>query len=69
MSFLGKGRKNDLIELASEIGETVPPNAVVIEIKNIITKSKNYEETFVKQILERIIEERIQREENESKEK
>jgi len=69
MSFLGKGRKNDLIELANELGEIIPPEAVVVTIKNIIINSKNYEESFVKEVFERIIEERLKREENEKLEK
>ncbi|GIY65220.1 hypothetical protein CEXT_769071 [Caerostris extrusa] len=29
MSFLGKGRKSDLIELGTELGVTIPPEAVI----------------------------------------
>ncbi|GIY93407.1 hypothetical protein CEXT_327451 [Caerostris extrusa] len=69
MSFLGKGRKSDLIELGTELGVTIPPEAVIVNIKRLITSSENYDEEFVKQIFERIIEERIKREENERLEK
>ncbi|GIY76034.1 hypothetical protein CEXT_68201 [Caerostris extrusa] len=64
MSFLGKGRKSDLIELGTELGVTIPPEAVIVNIKRLITSSENYDEEFVKQVFERI-KERIKREENE----
>ncbi|GIY98134.1 hypothetical protein CEXT_361281 [Caerostris extrusa] len=69
MSFLRKGLKRDLIELRTEIGVTIPPETVIVNIKKLITSSENYDEEFVKQIFERIIEERIKREENERFEK
>ncbi|GIX98002.1 uncharacterized protein CEXT_128001 [Caerostris extrusa] len=65
MSFLGKGRKSDLIELGTELGVTIPPEAIIVNIKRLTTSSENYDEEFVKQVFERIIEERIKREENE----
>ncbi|GIY31840.1 hypothetical protein CEXT_231851 [Caerostris extrusa] len=65
MSFLGKGRKSDRIELGTELGVTIPPEAVIANIKRLITSNENYDEGFVKQVFERIIEERIKREENE----
>ncbi|GIX86239.1 hypothetical protein CEXT_725261 [Caerostris extrusa] len=65
MSFLVKCRKSNLIELGTEPGVTIPPEAVIANIKRLITSSENYDEEFVKQVFERIIEERIKREENE----
>ncbi|GIY01530.1 hypothetical protein CEXT_264301 [Caerostris extrusa] len=62
-------RKSDLIELGTELGVTIPPEAVIVNIKRLITNSENYDEEFVKQVFERIIEERIKREENERLEK
>ncbi|GIX97633.1 hypothetical protein CEXT_727211 [Caerostris extrusa] len=64
-----KGRKSDLIELGTELGVTIPPEAVIANIKRLIISSENYDEEFVKQVFERIIEERIKREENERLEK
>ncbi|GIY63393.1 hypothetical protein CEXT_148581 [Caerostris extrusa] len=53
--------KSDLIELGTELGVTI----TIVNIKRLITSSENYDEEFVKQVFERIIEERIKREENE----
>ncbi|GIY91904.1 hypothetical protein CEXT_359291, partial [Caerostris extrusa] len=61
MSFLGNGRKSDLIELGTELGVTIPPEAVIVNIKRLITSSENYDEEFVKQVFERIIQERIKK--------
>ncbi|GIX98904.1 hypothetical protein CEXT_204141 [Caerostris extrusa] len=69
MLFLGKSRKSDLIELGTELGVTIPLEVVIANIKRLITSSETYDEEFVKQVFERIIEERIKREENERLEK
>ncbi|GIY95480.1 hypothetical protein CEXT_518731 [Caerostris extrusa] len=69
MSFLGKGRKSDLIEFGTELGVTILPEAVIVSIKRLITSNENYDEEFVKQVFERIIQERIKRQENERLEK
>nr|XP_042910100.1 trichohyalin-like [Parasteatoda tepidariorum] len=69
MAFLNKAKKVDLIELADELGESVPPQANVCEIKKIIQTSKHYEVEDVKMCLTRITEERIRREELEKQER
>lgn len=69
MSYLGKSKKCDLIKLASELGETVPPESKIIDLKEIIINSKNYDEPFVKEVLLEIINERIKQEEQIEREK
>ncbi|GIY50311.1 synapse-associated protein 1 [Caerostris extrusa] len=66
ISFLGKGRKSDLIEFATEIGGTIPPETFIVDIKKIITSNKNYDKEFIKKDFERIIQKRIKKEENEN---
>ncbi|GIZ03236.1 TD and POZ domain-containing protein 4 [Caerostris extrusa] len=63
--FLGKGHKSDLIELATEIGETIISEAIIANIKDIIADSKSYDEEFVVQVFEIIIEEKVKRKQNE----
>ncbi|GBM37614.1 hypothetical protein AVEN_44543-1 [Araneus ventricosus] len=65
MSFLGKGRKADLINLAQEMGIAIPKDARVSEIKDLIIKSVNYDESFSHEYLDTIIAERLTKEEQE----
>nr|XP_042913112.1 uncharacterized protein LOC122273114 [Parasteatoda tepidariorum] len=58
MTFFGKARKEDLILLASELGEDVTPDLKIIDLKKVITSSDNYEEEFVKEMLNTIISQR-----------
>lgn len=58
MSFLGKGKKEDLNLLAIELGEDVPENSKVIDLKKIITETKNFEDNFVKVLFMTIIDNR-----------
>ncbi|XP_035224031.1 uncharacterized protein LOC118196690 [Stegodyphus dumicola] len=60
MSYLGKGRKQDLINLSVELGLEVPPNAKIQDLKNLIVQSPQYDEKFVEATLESIIEARIE---------
>ncbi|GFY64012.1 uncharacterized protein TNIN_153131 [Trichonephila inaurata madagascariensis] len=69
MSFLTNGRKVDLINLALELNETVPPDIKVIDLRNIIMGSENYEESFVKGLLDMVIEDREKAEKERKKEK
>ncbi|GFU19058.1 hypothetical protein TNCV_430911 [Trichonephila clavipes] len=62
MSSLTKGRKVDLINLALELNETVPPDSELIDLRNVITGSEYYEEGFVKYLFNRVIEERVEKE-------
>ncbi len=61
MAFLAQSKKCDLIDLAGELGINVPSKCLVIELKKLITESEAYEETFVKNLLERITEDRLEK--------
>ncbi|GFW73684.1 hypothetical protein TNCV_1541381 [Trichonephila clavipes] len=62
MAFLEKAEKQDLILLAEDLGPRVSDKMTVIDLKNIIIGSKDYEEEFVKAYLSVISEERVERE-------
>ncbi|GFX77513.1 retrovirus-related Pol polyprotein from transposon 412 [Trichonephila clavipes] len=55
MAFLGKGKKQDMLQLAEELGINAPLNMTVPSIKIAITNSEGYEEEFVKNLYETII--------------
>ncbi|GFV86263.1 retrovirus-related Pol polyprotein from transposon 297 [Trichonephila clavipes] len=55
MAFLGKGKKQDMLQLAEELGINAPLNMTVPSIKFAITNSEGYEEEFVKNLYETII--------------
>ncbi|KAF8778215.1 hypothetical protein HNY73_014957 [Argiope bruennichi] len=71
MAFMSKGRKQDLIKLATELGEEVEGDLKVIELRELIFKTSIYKEDldFVKDTLENIITERLEREERERDER
>ncbi|GFT14615.1 SCAN box domain-containing protein [Trichonephila clavipes] len=56
MAFLGKGKKQDMLQLAEELGINATLNMTVPSIKIAITNSEGYEEEFVKNLYETIIE-------------
>ncbi|CAL1288441.1 unnamed protein product [Larinioides sclopetarius] len=58
MAFLGRSKKVDLQCLAEELGETVTKDMKVVDLKKKILGSTEYEEEFVKELLERIVNER-----------
>ncbi|CAL1287042.1 unnamed protein product [Larinioides sclopetarius] len=58
MAFLGRSKKVDLQCLAEELGETVMKDMKVVDLKKKILGSTKYEEEFVKELLERIVNER-----------
>ncbi|UYV70119.1 hypothetical protein LAZ67_7001862 [Cordylochernes scorpioides] len=60
MTYLAKVRKCDLSKLAYELGEVVPPESRIVDLKRLILNSQSYEEEFAKQLLETLIEEREQ---------
>ncbi|GFX16130.1 hypothetical protein TNCV_4703861 [Trichonephila clavipes] len=62
MAFWGKGRKKDLVLVTTELGEAVSEDMEVIELKQIIVGSKNFEEEFVKNLLETVVNERMESE-------
>ncbi|GFS53681.1 SCAN box domain-containing protein [Trichonephila clavipes] len=55
MAFLGKGEKQDMLQLAEELGINATLNMTVPSIKIAITNSEGYEEEFVKNLYETII--------------
>ncbi|GFV99350.1 retrovirus-related Pol polyprotein from transposon opus [Trichonephila clavipes] len=55
MAFLGKGKKQDMLQLAEELGINATLNMTVPSIKIAITNSEGYEEEFVKNLYETII--------------
>ncbi|GFS66996.1 hypothetical protein TNCV_2527841 [Trichonephila clavipes] len=62
MAFLEKAKKQDLVLLAEELGQKVSDKMTMIDLKNIIIGSKDYEEEFVRAQLSVISEERVERE-------
>lgn len=65
MAFLGRGKKDDLKLIAVELGESVNPDDRIIDLKNLIINSENYDEDFVKELLSTVIADRTVREERE----
>ncbi|GFS56319.1 SCAN box domain-containing protein [Trichonephila clavipes] len=55
MAFLGKGKKQDMLQLAEELGINATLNMTVPSIKIAITNSEGYEEEFVKNLYQTII--------------
>ncbi|UYV69772.1 hypothetical protein LAZ67_7000699, partial [Cordylochernes scorpioides] len=62
MTYLARVKKCDLRKLAYELGEVVPPESRIVDLKCLILNSQSYEEEFAKQLLETLIEEREQTE-------
>ncbi|GFU53191.1 hypothetical protein TNCV_2952361 [Trichonephila clavipes] len=62
MAFMEKAKKQDLVLLAEELGQKVSDKMTIIDLKNIIIGSKDYEEEFVRAQLSVISEERVERE-------
>ncbi|GFS86456.1 peptidase A2 domain-containing protein [Trichonephila clavipes] len=62
MSFFLKGKKEDLLELATELGLEVTVDMTKPMLKNLITKSAGYDEEDTKLMYEGIVEERKERE-------
>ncbi|GFT71195.1 retrovirus-related Pol polyprotein from transposon 297 [Trichonephila clavipes] len=55
MAFLGKGKKQDMLQLAEVLGINANLNITAPSIKIAITNSESYEEEFVKNLYETII--------------
>ncbi|GFX73947.1 retrovirus-related Pol polyprotein from transposon 17.6 [Trichonephila clavipes] len=55
MAFLGKGKKQDMLQLVEELGISATLNMTVPSIKIAITNSEGYEGEFVKHLYETII--------------
>ncbi|GBO12083.1 hypothetical protein AVEN_200935-1 [Araneus ventricosus] len=60
MAFLVKARKEDLIILARALGEEVTMDLKIIDIRNLIVASTNYEMEFVKELLNAVISQRTE---------
>ncbi|GFV97483.1 retrovirus-related Pol polyprotein from transposon 297 [Trichonephila clavipes] len=55
MAFLGKGKKQDMLQLSEELGINATLNMTVPSIKIAITNSEGYKEEFVKNLYDTII--------------
>ncbi|UYV74255.1 hypothetical protein LAZ67_11002642, partial [Cordylochernes scorpioides] len=65
LSVISKVRKCDLSKLAYELGEVIPPESRIVDLKHLILNSQSYEEEFAKQLLETLIKDRERIEERE----
>ncbi|KFM68825.1 hypothetical protein X975_06062, partial [Stegodyphus mimosarum] len=63
MAFMGRGKKEDLLVLASELEIQVDPSMKILAIRNKIVQSETYDEEFTKEIFFTIVEERKRKEE------
>ncbi|GFU51472.1 uncharacterized protein TNCV_81171 [Trichonephila clavipes] len=68
MAYLAKARKDDLKTLATELGLEIEEMMRVIDFKNLILASKDYDEHFTKTLLETIVETRVEAERDEKEE-
>ncbi|GFY43848.1 uncharacterized protein TNIN_163891 [Trichonephila inaurata madagascariensis] len=59
MAYLGKGRIAELRYITKQLGEKVTDDLKIIDLKNLIVNSLNYEEEFVREMLNMIIEKRL----------
>ncbi|GBM38172.1 hypothetical protein AVEN_213047-1 [Araneus ventricosus] len=61
MSFLKRARKEDLISLATDLGENPPPTFSKIDLVGLIQGNKHYDEDDAKLMLETVVTEREER--------
>ncbi|GFT63008.1 uncharacterized protein TNCV_1607711 [Trichonephila clavipes] len=59
MAYLGKGRIAELRYITKQLGEKVNDDLKIIDLKNLIVNSPNYEEEFVREMLNMIIKKRL----------
>ncbi|GFW53137.1 uncharacterized protein TNCV_3293841 [Trichonephila clavipes] len=59
MAYLRKGGIAELRYIAKQLGEKVNDDLKIIDLKNLIVSSPNYEEEFVSEMLSMIIEKRL----------
>ncbi|GFX86730.1 hypothetical protein TNCV_1409271 [Trichonephila clavipes] len=64
MAYLGKGRREDLFVLATELNLEFDKSMTVATLKDLIISSENYDEGLTKNIHSTIVEDRKAREEN-----
>ncbi|GFX76881.1 uncharacterized protein TNCV_3279161 [Trichonephila clavipes] len=58
MTYLAKGRRRDLLELAETLGITIQDNFKILDIKDAILNSEGYDAEFTRECLNRIISDR-----------
>ncbi|GBM63062.1 hypothetical protein AVEN_68523-1 [Araneus ventricosus] len=68
MAFLGKARKEDLIILARELREEISPDIKIIDLRNLILASTNYEIEIVRELLNTVISQRTEESEQRNRE-
>ncbi|GFS60294.1 uncharacterized protein TNCV_2827661 [Trichonephila clavipes] len=64
MAYLGKGRREDLFVLATELNLKFNKSMTIATLKYLIIGSENYDEELIKHIYSTIVEDRKAREEN-----
>ncbi|GFT45763.1 uncharacterized protein TNCV_2008231 [Trichonephila clavipes] len=64
MAYLGKGRREDLFVLATELNLKFDKSMTIATLKDLIIGSQNYDEELTKNIHSTIVEDRKEREEN-----
>ncbi|GFX67165.1 uncharacterized protein TNCV_2185121 [Trichonephila clavipes] len=64
MAYLGKGRREDLFVLATELNLKFDKSMTIATLKDLIISSENYDEELTKNIHSTIVEDRKAREEN-----
>ncbi|GFY35645.1 uncharacterized protein TNCV_2619361 [Trichonephila clavipes] len=64
MAYLGKGRREDLFVLATELNLEFDKSMTIVTLKDLIIGSENYDEELTKNIHSTIVEDRKAREEN-----
>ncbi|GFW72812.1 uncharacterized protein TNCV_1266551 [Trichonephila clavipes] len=64
MVYLGKGRREDLFVLATELNLKFDKSMTIATLKDLIISSENYDEELTKNIHSTIVEDRKAREEN-----
>ncbi|GFV76328.1 hypothetical protein TNCV_4413071 [Trichonephila clavipes] len=64
MAYLGKGRREDLFVLATELNLKFDKSMTIATLKDLIIGSEDYDEELTKNIHSTIVEDRKAREEN-----
>ncbi|GFW96244.1 hypothetical protein TNCV_572151 [Trichonephila clavipes] len=64
MAYLGKGRRENLFVLATELNLRFDKSMTIATLKDLIIGSENYDEELTKNIHSTIVEDRKAREEN-----
>ncbi|GFS70781.1 hypothetical protein NPIL_608981 [Nephila pilipes] len=59
MVYLAKGRKTEISHIAEKLGEIITDDSKTVHFKNLIINSTNYEEEFVREMLNAKIQERM----------